>query len=77
MPAKLKPGRAGDWIEVHLPGGGPPRLGRITQVLGRPGHEHYRVHWTDGHESIHYPADGSLIVAASRVSPRHDGARVH
>jgi hypothetical protein len=62
MPAKRDPGHAGDWIEVHLPGGGAPRRGEILEVLGGPGHEHYLVRWTDEHESIYYPADGAVIV---------------
>jgi hypothetical protein len=33
----------------------------IAEVLGRPGHAHYRVLWNDGRESIHYPADGTRI----------------
>ena len=24
-------------------------------------YEHYRVRWTDDHESIHYPSDGTRI----------------
>lgn len=69
MPAKIEPGRAGDWIEVHLPGGGPPRRGQILEVLGGRGHEHYHVHWIDEHESIYYPADGAVIVPAP--APAH------
>lgn len=66
MPAKIKPGRAGDWLEVALPGGGTPRRGQILQVIGGPGHEHYLVHWTDEHQSIHYPSDGTRFVPAER-----------
>lgn len=69
MPAKIEPGSAGDWIEVHQPGGGPPRKGQILEVLGGPGHEHYRVHWIDEHESIYFPADGAVIVPASERAP--------
>jgi hypothetical protein len=61
MPAKTAPGHAGDWIEVSLPGGGMPRRGQIVEVIGGPGHEHYRVQWTDDRESIHYPSDGTRI----------------
>ena len=67
MPAKTEPGRAGDWIEVSLPGGGTPRRGQIAEVIGRPGHEHYRVRWTDEHDSIHYPSDGTRILPAVRT----------
>jgi hypothetical protein len=51
----------GSRIEVHEIGGTIKRDGEIIEVLGRPGHEHYRVRWTDGHESIHFPADGTRI----------------
>lgn len=64
MPAKLVPGRPGDRLEASAPGGGPPQRGVIAEVLGRPGHEHYVVAWNDGHRSIHYPAEGTRIVAA-------------
>jgi hypothetical protein len=33
----------GDWIDVHVIGGGTPRHGQVLEVLGHPGHEHYRV----------------------------------
>ena len=70
MPAKLTPGRKGQWIEVHSPGGGPPRRGLILEVLGAAGHEHYRVRWTDEHESIYYPADGAVIVPPGEAAER-------
>lgn len=37
--------RAGDWLEVNGIPGYPPRRGEILEVLGHPGHEHYRVRW--------------------------------
>jgi hypothetical protein len=64
MSAKTIPGPVGDWIEVALPGGGPPHRGQIVEALGRAQHEHYDVHWIDDHESIHYPDDGTRIVPA-------------
>jgi hypothetical protein len=66
MPAKITPGRSGDGIEILSPSGASPRRGRIIEVLGRPHHEHYRVSWEDGRESIHYPSDGTRIVPAKR-----------
>jgi Domain of unknown function (DUF1918) len=54
--------RAGDWLEARGIHGGSPRRGEIVEVLGSPGHQHYRVRWDDGHESIVYPADGVSIV---------------
>ena len=64
MTPKTTPARPGDWIEVHSPGGGPVHRGQIVEVLGRPGHEHYRVHWIDDRMSIFFPADGSRILPA-------------
>lgn len=39
-----------------------PRMGEILEVLGDPGHRHYRVRWDDGHESMFYPAGDTRIV---------------
>ena len=52
----------GDWVEARGIHGEPARRGRIDQILGEPGHEHYRVRWDEQHESIVYPADGVLII---------------
>ena len=52
----------GDWIEVNLIGGGSNRRGQILEVLGKEGHEHYRVRWDEEHESIHFPADGTRLL---------------
>jgi hypothetical protein len=54
--------RPGDWVEVHQIGGGAPRRGQVLEVLGQPGHEHYRVRWDEEHESIHFPADGTVVL---------------
>jgi Domain of unknown function (DUF1918) len=53
--------RPGDWIEARGVHGQPPRRGEIIAVLGREGHEHYRVRWDEQHESIVYPADGVIV----------------
>ena len=66
--------RAGDWIEVHPHGVGQPgRHGQILEILGREGHEHYRVRWDEDHESIFYPAEGSARITRHRVSPAEAG----
>ena len=52
----------GDWIEVNVIGGGPSRRGQILEVLGAPGHEHYRVRWDEEHESLHFPAQGTRVL---------------
>jgi hypothetical protein len=64
MPPKPYEAHVGDLVDVSAPGGGNPRRGMITEVLGRKGHQRYRVRWLDGRESIHYPSDGT------RVRPR-------
>ena len=53
--------RVGDWIEPHGVHGQASRRGEIIEVLGREGHEHYRVRWDEQHESIVYPADGVIV----------------
>lgn len=48
---------AGDEIVVDSNEvGQPPRQGTILEVRGEPSHEHYRVRWKDGHESIFFPS---------------------
>ena len=54
----------GDWLEARGLHGGPARRGEVLEVLGAPGHEHYRVRWDEQHESIVYPADGVEVVHA-------------
>jgi Domain of unknown function (DUF1918) len=51
----------GDWVETRGIHGEPPRRGQIVELLGREGHEHYRVRWDEQHESILYPADGVIV----------------
>ena len=59
---KQRPARQGDWLEVHAVGGGPPRRGQIVEVIGRPGHERFRIRWDEQHETIHYPQSGGSTV---------------
>jgi hypothetical protein len=56
------PAEVGDRIEIagHAVGD-TPRNGEIIEVLGEPGHEHFRVRWEDGHESINFPAEDAVI----------------
>jgi hypothetical protein len=54
--------RVGDGLEAHGLHGEPRRRGTIVEILGGPGHEHYRVRWDERHESIVYPADGVTVV---------------
>lgn len=52
----------GDILKARGIHGEAPRSGEILEVLGRQGHERYRVCWEDGRESIVFPADGVSIV---------------
>jgi hypothetical protein len=47
-------------IEGHRVGDS-QRVGEILEVLGEPGHEHYRVRWEDEHETVFYPSNDALI----------------
>ncbi len=60
--APVQPANAGDMVEVvgHKVGES-ARHGRIVEVLGEPGHVHYRVAWEDGRESVLYPGDDLRI----------------
>ena len=51
----------GDWIETRGLHGQSSRRGQIVELLGKAGHEHYRVRWDEQHESILYPADGVVV----------------
>jgi hypothetical protein len=58
-------GRVGDLVVVegHRVGQG-RRIGEILEVLGEPGHEHYRVRWDADRESVFYPSSDSTIQKA-------------
>jgi hypothetical protein len=49
-----------------------PRKGEILDVLGDPGHEHYRVRWENGRESVFYPSSDTLIRPAARRRKRSE-----
>jgi len=42
------------------------RTGEILEVLGEPAHQHYRVSWDDGHESVFYPSTDAIVRPSSR-----------
>jgi hypothetical protein len=61
-------GRQGDVLEVRGLPGWSSRRGLIVEVLGGPGHEHYRVKWDEEHESIVFPsADGVRVIPRTRA----------
>jgi hypothetical protein len=71
--APKTPARAavGDLITVtahHV--GESERVGEILEVLGEPGHEHFRVRWDDGHESVFYPSSDATNRPAGRRHSR-------
>ena len=47
-------------VEGHHVGEG-RRTGEILDVLGEPGHGHYRVRWEDGRETVFYPSSDTTI----------------
>ena len=49
---------AAGWV-IEIEGhqvGAPKQTLEIIEVLGSPGHMHYKVRWEDGHESFLYPS---------------------
>jgi len=59
----------GDWVDARGLPGNASRRGQIVELLGRAGHQHYRVRWDERHESIVYPADGVIIHPAQQAAP--------
>jgi len=56
-------GKVGDRIIVeptHV--GGEPRVGEIMEVIHGEAGVHYRVRWSDGHESLFTPQVGSARI---------------
>jgi hypothetical protein len=57
----------GDLVAIHGHRlGERERLGEILEVLGDPGHLHFRVRWDDERESIFYPGNDATV----RVHPQ-------
>jgi hypothetical protein len=62
--------RPGDVVEIHGHRvGETARSGEILEVIGEAGHEHFRVRWEDGRESLFYPSSDA-IVRPSRTPKR-------
>ncbi len=67
--ATLASAQPGDWLEVNAIPGADPRRGEIVEVIGSGEHLHFRVRWSEGHESLLYPApEGGVIVHGRRRS---------
>ena len=59
--------RRGEVVVIHGHAvGQPERKGEILEVLGEPGHEHYRVRWEDGRETLVYPSSDMSVRPAKR-----------
>ena len=57
----------GDVVVVHGHSTGEPeRSGVILEVLGAPGHEHYRVRWDEEHESLFWLGSDATIRPGAR-----------
>ena len=61
MHAKVGDELAVDSTEVGVP----PRTGRVLEVRGEAGEEHYLVRWSDGHESLFFPGSTTHAVRAA------------
>jgi hypothetical protein len=43
------------------------RTGEILELLGEPGHEHFKVLWEDGRETIFFPSNDAVIERVART----------
>ena len=58
--------KQGDGLEIDsAEAGAAPREGMILEVRGEPDHEHYRVRWEDGHESVFFPSSTAHVIHPS------------
>jgi hypothetical protein len=61
----------GDRIVVESAHVGQPRReGEVLEVLRDNGPEHYRVRWSDGHESIYFPQSDARVVSSGERTGR-------
>ena len=65
--------RAGDWVEVLGSSGEPLRRGRIVELLGGPGREHFQVRWNENYESMVFPRSGVRIIRDSHRAEAGSG----
>lgn len=60
--------KPGDVIAIHGHHvGEAERTGEVLEVLGESGHEHFRVRWEDGRESIFYPSSDAVVRPARKT----------
>jgi len=61
----------GDVVVVHGHSTSEPeRTGVILEVLGAPGHVHYRVRWDEEHESLFWLGSDATIRPGARRTGR-------
>jgi len=63
----------GDVVVVtgHRVGEG-ERSGTILEVMCDPGHQHFRVRWEDGRETVFYPGSDATIKRSAPARPRRE-----
>jgi len=69
-----RPPEAGDLVVItphHV--GEHERVGEILEVLGSPGHEHFRVRWEDAPESVFYPGSDAIVHRHDAKERKHVG----
>jgi len=67
----------GDVVVVHGHAiGETARTGVILEVLGAPGHEHYRVRWDEEHESLFWLGSDATVRPGTRRTRRSADDRV-
>lgn len=72
----MKRAEVGDLIviEGHRLGEG-RRTGEVLEILGGAGHEHYRVRWEDGGETLFYPSNDAVVRHVQR--PEEEPVLLH
>ena len=62
MNKEAAPAAAGDVLVIagHRVGDA-PQLAEILEVVGEPGHVHFRVRWEDGRETTIYPGSDAIV----------------
>ena len=70
QPARPTRATAGDVLVIaghHV--GQTQQLAEILEVLGEPGHEHFRVRWEDGRETTIYPGSDAIVHHRRKEKP--------
>ena len=69
--------QVGDLIVIHGHRlGEPSRTGEILEVLGAAEHEHYRVRWEAGHESV-FTLGSDAVIRHVEQSEDDDPVLIH